>query len=101
MVTVQHGHDQAQCLGSAEHERREAQAASSAVAAVWTAHGIDRDPGLAQHSDVTPGRPLGDAEPVCQPVRSDARACLDHLQSEQRPCRRAYIGPQKILPFRK
>ncbi len=87
MVTVEHGHHQAEGLGGGEHQRRESQAAADAVAAVRPPHGLDRDAGLAQDGDVPPGGPLRDAQLVGEPVRGDPRAPLDQLEGQQGPCR--------------
>ena len=67
VVTVEHGHHQAERLGGAEHQRREAQAAADAVAAVRPALGLDRDAGLAQDARRTAGPPAP-RRPACRPV---------------------------------
>ena len=89
VVAVEHGHDQAERLGGAEHQRRQPQAAADPVAAVRPADRLDRDAGLAQDGDVAAGGPLRDAELVGEPVRGDARAALHQLEGQQRPRRRA------------
>ena len=89
VVAVEHGHHQAEGLGGAEHQRRQAQAAADPVAAVRSAHRLDRDAGLAQDADVPPGGPLRDAELVGEPVRGDPGAALDQLEGQQGPRRRA------------
>ena len=101
VVTVEHGHHQAERLGGAEHQRREPQAAADAVAAVRPAHGLDRDAGLAQDGDVPPGGALRDAELVGEPVRGDARAALEQLEGQQGPCRGARTWSSPDSPFRK
>ena len=101
VVTVEHGHDQTEGLGGAEHQRRKAQAAAEPVAAVRSADGLDRDAGLAQDADVAPGGPLRDAELVGEPVRGDARAALDEFEGQQRPRRRARVGLHSIPAIRK
>jgi hypothetical protein len=97
VVAVEHGHDQAEGLGGAEHQRRQPQAAAEAVAAVGPADGFDRDLRLAQDADVAPGRPLRDAELAGQPVRGDAGAGLDQFQRQQRPRRGARLGLHRHL----
>ncbi len=92
VVAVEHGHDQAEGLGGAEHQRREPQAATESIAAVGPADGLDRDAGLPQDGDIPPGGPLGDAELVGEPVRGDARAALEQFEGQQRPRRRARVG---------
>jgi hypothetical protein len=96
MVAVEHGHDQAEGLGGAEHQGREPQAAADAVAAEGTTDGLDRDAGLAEDADVPPDRPLRDAQLVGEPVRGDARAALEQFQRQQRPCRGARVELHKI-----
>jgi len=51
VMTVEHGHDQAEGLGGAEHQGRKPQAAADAVAAVAATDGLDRDAGLAADND--------------------------------------------------
>jgi len=96
VVAVEHGHDQAEGLGGAEHQGRKPQAAAEAVAAVGPTDGLDRDAGLAEDADVPPGGPLRDAELVGEPVRGDARAGLHQLEGQQRPCRGAHVGLHSI-----
>ena len=97
MVAVEHGHDQAEGLGGAEHQRRQPQATADAVAAVGPTDGLDRDAGLAEDADVAPGGPLRDAELVGEPVGGDAGAALDQFEGQQRPCRGARVGLHKHL----
>ena len=101
VMAVEHGHDQAESLGGGEHQRRQPQAAADPVAAVGPADRLDRDAGLAQDADVPAGGPLGDAELAGEPVGGDARAALDQLEGQQRPCRGARVGLHRVSPIRK
>ena len=96
MVAVEHGHDQSEGLGGAEHQRRQPETATHAVAAVRSAGRLDRDAGLAKDADVAPGRPLRDAELVGESVRANTGTALDQFKGQQRPRRRARIGLHKI-----
>ena len=96
VVAVEHCHDQAEGLGGAERQGRKPQAAADAVTAVRAAEGLDGDACLAEDDDVPPRRALGHAELVGDPFRRDARAALDELQGEQRPCRGARVRLQGI-----
>jgi hypothetical protein len=100
VVAVEHRHDQRQRLGSREHERWWAQASADPVAAVRTAHRLDRDVRVAQGGDVPPRSPVRDAEPVGQPVGSDAGAGLDELERQQRASGGVLVADHPVLLFR-
>ncbi len=100
VVAVEDRHHQAQGLGRAEHQRRQAKAAPDAVAAVGAAHGFDRDAGLAKDGDVAAGGALGHTQLVGQPVGGDAGAGLQEFECQQGPCGRARIRFHDRRPFR-
>ena len=99
-VTFQDGHDQAHRLGGGERQRRQPQAAPHLVAAVGAADRLDRQVRLAQDGDVAPGGPLGDPEPVAEPLRGDAGSVLDGLERQQRPRGGAQVVRQGPPPSR-
>ena len=92
-VALEHRHDEAQCLGGGEHQRRQAQAPADAVATVRPRDRLDGQVRLAQDGDVAAGSPLGDAQVVTQPLGGDAGAVLDGLEREERPRRRTRAVP--------
>ena len=65
-----------------------------------TAARLDRQVRLAQDRDVAPGGPLGDPEPVAEPLRGDARRVLDGLERQQRPRGGAQVVGQGPPPSR-
>ena len=99
VMAVEHRHHQSECLGGAEHQGWQPQAAADTVAAVGPTHRVDRNSGLAKDADVAAGGALGDAELVGQSVGGDAWAALDQFQGEQRPgggagvCRHGFAVP--------
>lgn len=84
-VPLEHGHDEAGCLGGGERQRRQPQPAADLVAAVGAAHRVDRQPGLAQDRDVAPGGALGHPEPVAELLCGDPWDVLNGLKGEQCP----------------
>lgn len=102
VMTVEHGHDQAECLCGAEHQRRQPQAPADTVAAVGAPHRLDRDASLAQDRDVPAGGAVGDAELAGEPVGSDAGVVLQQLEAQQCPRRGVpVVHPRRVAQFRK
>jgi hypothetical protein len=81
-VPFKHGHHEAGGLRGAERERRQPHAPADLVTAVRAADGLDRQPRLAQDRDVPPRGALGDAEPLAEPLRGDARGVLYRFQGK-------------------
>jgi hypothetical protein len=90
-MAFERGHHQPERLGGREHQRGQPETPAEAIAAVPAWGGLDGDAGLAQDPDVPPGGPVADAQPVPEPLTTDARAVLDQLERQQRLRRRAYF----------
>ena len=83
-LAVEHRHDQHECLGLREDDRRQPRPASQPIAPMGTPGGLDGDPGLPEDPDVPTCRPLGHAQPRAELLGGRARAGLEDLKGAER-----------------